>query len=79
MDPQSVGVPQSRLVLGKHSGRHALRERCQDLGFELSKDELDRVYLGFTSLADRVKGVRNEQIESLIRQALAETRQPITN
>ena len=79
MDPQSVGVPHSRLVLGKHSGRHALRQRCHDLGFELSKDELDRVYLGFTSLADRVKGVRNEQIESLIRQTLAETRQPITN
>jgi 2-isopropylmalate synthase len=79
MDPQSVGVPQSKLVLGKHSGRHALRQRCQDLGFDLNKDELDRVYQGFTALADRVKGVRNEQIENLVRQVLAETRQAITN
>lgn len=66
IDPQSVGVPEGRLVLGKHSGRHALKKRTQDLGFELSKDELDTVYHRFTLLADRKKGVRNDEILNLI-------------
>ena len=41
IDPRSVGVPEGRLVLGKHSGRHALHQRCQELGYELNKEELD--------------------------------------
>src|SRR4029077_156081 len=53
IDPQSVGVPETKLVLGKHSGRHALKQRCEHLGFALSKEELDQVYRDFTSLADR--------------------------
>ena len=56
IDPKSVGVPEGRLVLGKHSGRHALKQRAQALGFDLTKDELDLVYKGFTDLADRSKG-----------------------
>ena len=52
IDPKSVGVPESRLVLGKHSGRHALKKRAEDLGFHLTKEELDVVYHGFTALAD---------------------------
>lgn len=73
IDPKSVGVPEGRLVLGKHSGRHALKQRCADLGFaDLSKEELDQVYQGFTSLADRVKGVRNDSIAELCREATAD-------
>jgi 2-isopropylmalate synthase len=68
MDPNSVGVPETKLVLGKHSGRHALNKRCQDLGFELTRDELDRVYHRFITLADRKKGVRNDEIIAIIRQ-----------
>ena len=68
MDPLSVGVPETRLVLGKHSGRHALNQRCTALGFELSKDQLDLVYDSFTSLADRKKGVRNDEILGIIHQ-----------
>jgi len=76
IDPKSVGVPEGRLVLGKHSGRHALKQRCSDLGFaDLSKEELDHVYQGFTALADRVKGVRNDSIADLCREATA-ARQP---
>jgi 2-isopropylmalate synthase len=72
IDPKSVGVPEGKLVLGKHSGRHALKQRCADLGFaDLSKEELERVYEGFVALADRVKGVRNEAIEDLCREAVA--------
>jgi 2-isopropylmalate synthase len=68
MDPTSVGVPETKLVLGKHSGRHALNKRCQDLGFELTRDELDRIYHRFITLADRKKGVRNDEIIAIIRQ-----------
>ena len=71
IDPKSVGVPEGRLVLGKHSGRHALKDRCETLGFPLDATELDVVYKGFCALADRVKGVRNEQIAQLCREAKA--------
>ncbi len=66
IDPRTVGVPESRLVLGKHSGRHALNDRCKHLGFELTKEELDRVYERFTTIADRKKGLLDEEIISLI-------------
>lgn len=66
MDPKSVGVPESRLVLGKHSGRHALRNRCEYLGFNLSTDELDQVYHGFIALADCKKGVLDVEITDLV-------------
>ena len=74
MEPQSVGVPETRLVLGKHSGRHALGKRCDDLGIPLSKEQLDTLYHRFTSLADRKKGVRNEEISALAREVATETR-----
>ena len=67
IDPRSVGVPEGKLVLGKHSGRHALLKRCQDLGFELSKSELDDLYHRFTAIADqRKKGLMDEEIVALI-------------
>lgn len=68
IDPKSVGVPESKLVLGKHSGRHALKKRCEDLGFDLDKGELDLVYHKFTEMADRKKGLRNEEIAELVRE-----------
>ena len=68
IDPKSVGVPESKLVLGKHSGRHALKQRCEDLGFPLNREELDLVYHRFTALADRKKGIRNEEIVHLIQE-----------
>jgi len=66
LDPKSVGVPESKLVLGKHSGRHALNKRCQEMGFTLTKDALDNLYHRFTALADRKKGVMDEEIQTLI-------------
>lgn len=65
IDPKSVGVPEGKLVLGKHSGRHALKKRCEDLGFTLSKDELDFVYKEITALADNKKGLMDEEISAL--------------
>jgi len=72
IDPKSVGVPQGKLVLGKHSGRHALADRCGELGFpDFTKAEIDLLYQGFTALADRVKGVRNDQILALCKEIVA--------
>jgi len=66
IDPKTVGVPASRLVLGKHSGRHALRDRCEHLGYNLTKEELDVVYRHFVALADHKKGVLDEEIIEII-------------
>ena len=69
INPKSVGVPETRLVLGKHSGRHALKNRCEALGFQLSTAELDVVYGQLTALADNKKGLMDEEIASLARQS----------
>jgi 2-isopropylmalate synthase len=66
VSPASVGVPESRLVLGKHSGRHALKNRAEDLGYNLSREQLDALYERFTHLADNKKGLRNEEIAALL-------------
>lgn len=68
MHPQSVGVPETRLVLGKHSGKHALAKRAEDLGFALTREQLLQAYERFTALADRSKGVRNEDIAGILRE-----------
>jgi 2-isopropylmalate synthase len=66
-----VGVPESRLVLGKHSGRHALGARCKDLGLALDKPQLDEVYTRFTALADRQKGITDAEIRAMAGEVLA--------
>ena len=66
MTPQSVGVPENRLVLGKHSGRHALALKCEELGYRLSRLEVDRLYRRFVSLADEIKVVSDDRIIGLI-------------
>jgi len=66
MTPQSVGVPDTTLVLGKHSGRHALGLRCEQLGFEFTRRELDRVYKRFTTLADEIKVVEDHHLLQII-------------
>jgi 2-isopropylmalate synthase len=77
MHPAMVGVPESRLVLGKHSGRHALRDRCQHLGFELSREQLDELYRRFIALADRKKGVLDEEIVGLIGRIVDDGAKPV--
>ncbi len=66
ISPASVGVPETRLVLGKHSGRHALKQRAEHLGYQLTREELDEVYTRFTQKADKKKGLRNDEIASLV-------------
>jgi 2-isopropylmalate synthase len=67
MDPHSVGVPSSRLVLGKHSGRHALADRARQLGFTLTTAQLEGVYSRFIALCDRKKWVTDEEVSELAR------------
>ena len=69
MTPQSVGVPDSRLVLGKHSGRHALSLRCEQLGYQFDRRELDEVYRRFVVLADQIKHVEDHHLLQLIRES----------
>jgi 2-isopropylmalate synthase len=66
MTPESVGVPTNELVLGKHSGRHALALRYEGLGYSLDKDELEAAYRRFTELADRKKRIYDQDLISLV-------------
>ena len=66
MTPESVGMPGDRIVLGKHSGRHALVYRFKQLGIEVSHDELDALYTKFTQLADRKKKVYDQDLISMV-------------
>lgn len=66
MTPESVGVHQSRLVLGKHSGRHALKARLQELGYSIEGDALNQVFARFKDLADAKKTVTDADLEALI-------------
>ena len=69
MRPQDVGLARSSLVLGKHSGRHALRERIRELGFTLEDAEFARVFEEFKALADKKKELFDGDIEALVLRA----------
>jgi 2-isopropylmalate synthase len=66
MRPEDVGFTRSNLVLGKHSGRHALRARVEEMGYHMSEPELDRLFEDFKALADKKKEIYDADIEALI-------------
>ena len=66
MKPEDVGISKSNLVLGKHSGRHAFRDRLRDLGFELDDFEINRAFQEFKKLADKKKDMYDGDIEAII-------------
>jgi 2-isopropylmalate synthase len=66
MTPESVGVKSTSLVMGKHSGRHAFREKLKELGFDLGENALQDAFNRFKDLADRKKHVYDEDIEALV-------------
>jgi 2-isopropylmalate synthase len=66
MKPETVGIPKSKLVLGKHSGRHAFKERLKNLGYELKDMELNKAFERFKRLADQKKYTFDEDIEALV-------------
>src|SRR5207247_2534870 len=65
MRPEDVGIPRTELVLGKHSGRHALKQRIGDLGYHLDDEQLNKVFEQFKVLADRKKNIYDADIEAL--------------
>ena len=66
MTPESIGIPGNKLVMGKHSGRHAFDERLKHLGFNLSKEDMNRAFVRFKELADKKKNVYDEDIEAVV-------------
>ena len=72
MRPEEVGVPKTDLVLGKHSGRHALRDRVEELGYHLSDAQMDTLFADFKALADKKKEVYDEDLTVLIERLLGE-------
>jgi 2-isopropylmalate synthase len=75
MMPETVGASQTRLVLGKHSGRHALGARLTDIGYQLAEDELDKVFQRFKQLADRKKSIADADLEALMTDELVQPRE----
>jgi 2-isopropylmalate synthase len=66
MTPALVGVSHTNLVLGKHSGRAALKHRLEQLGFALDRDELQQIYYRFVALADRKKNIYDQDLIGLL-------------
>src|SRR2546427_5762999 len=66
MRPEDIGRPSNKLVLGKHSGRHALAARLKDLGVDLAGPDLDRAFKAFKDLADRKKEVYDEDLMAIV-------------
>jgi 2-isopropylmalate synthase len=70
MRPEEVGVPQATLVLGKHSGRHAVQSRCEQIGYKLDRSALDRVYRAVIAHADREKIVSDRDLAAIVAKTL---------
>jgi 2-isopropylmalate synthase len=66
MDAKQVGLQDSTLVLGKHSGRHALRKRFEEMGYHLDDDEVNRAFLRFKDLADKKKDITSKDLEAIL-------------
>src|SRR2546423_11167197 len=71
MTPESVGVKQSSLVMGKHSGRHAFAHKLEELGYHLAGNQIEDAFIRFKALADKKKHVYDEDIEALVDQEIA--------
>lgn len=71
MTPASVGIKHSTLVLGKHSGRHALKQRYEELGYQLSTEELEKAYTLFSALADEKKQVFDDDLVAILQDELS--------
>ncbi|ACF14085.1 2-isopropylmalate synthase [Chloroherpeton thalassium ATCC 35110] len=75
MTPESVGVPQTKIVLGRHSGRHGLKARLFELGYKFSEEELQTVYQKFLDLADKKKEIYDDDLRTLMGDELQSTDQ----
>jgi 2-isopropylmalate synthase len=66
MTPESIGLTQNKLVLGKHSGRHAFGQRLKELGYDLNREDLDKAFVRFKALADRKKDIYDEDLDAIV-------------
>jgi 2-isopropylmalate synthase len=73
MKPETIGLSTNKLVLGKHSGRHALRNRLKEMGYDLSDEEVKIVFKKFKDLSDKKKHVMDEDLEALVTEGLLRT------
>ena len=73
MKPETIGLSANKLVLGKHSGRHALRTHLKDMGYELSDEELNMVFEKFKELADKKKHIMDEDLEVIVTEGILRT------
>ncbi|MDM8525751.1 2-isopropylmalate synthase [Desulfococcaceae bacterium HSG8] len=73
MKPETIGLNKNKLVLGKHSGRHALRSHLKDMGYDLSDEELNLVFTKFKELADKKKHVVDEDMEAIVTEEILRT------
>jgi 2-isopropylmalate synthase len=73
MKPETIGLSTNKLVLGKHSGRHALREHLKDMGYDLSGEELNLVFEKFKELADKKKHIVDEDLEVIVTEGILRT------
>jgi 2-isopropylmalate synthase len=71
MTPESIGIPKNRMVLGKHSGKHALEDRLKDMGFSVDAKTLGTIFSQFKDLADKKKAVSDRDLEALVMGAAA--------
>lgn len=76
--PETIGASSSKLVLGKHSGRHAFKEKLVDLGYTLDEEQLNIAFAKFKNLADRKKNVLSEDIRALMEENIAEVAKQFT-
>jgi len=72
MNPEDVGIPASKLVLGKHSGRHALQDRLEQLGHHLNEQQLDAAFEQFKALADKKKEIFDADLDAIVEGLVAE-------
>ena len=75
MRPEMVGLNQSRLVLGKHSGRHAFKKRMQEMGYKLEEESVSRLFERFKDLADKKKVITDIDLETLVSDTMAQPRE----
>jgi 2-isopropylmalate synthase len=73
MKPETIGLSTNKLVLGKHSGRHALRSRLKQIGYDLSDEEINLVFNRFKELADKKKHVVDEDLEVIVTEGILRT------
>jgi len=66
MTPESIGLNQNKLVLGKHSGRHAFIDRLKDLGYDLTKADIEKAFVRFKALADQKKEIFDEDLDAIV-------------